>query len=99
MVFEPRDDHTGDVARAMFYMSTRYWMPIPAAMEVDLRAWHTQDPADAAEIARNDRIEAVPNQNNRNPFVDFPNLVGQISDFCGSGQKAQRSPQRRSSVK
>jgi endonuclease I len=78
-VFEPRGDHKGDVARAMFYMSVRYWMPIPQDMEDDLKDWHTEDPVDAEEIARNDRIEAV--QGNRNPFVDRADLVDEVSNF------------------
>ena len=77
--FEPRDDHKGDVARAMFYMSVRYWMPIPRGMEDDLKIWHTQDPVSPDELARNGRVEIV--QGNRNPFVDREELVAQIADF------------------
>lgn len=36
----------------------------------DLLAWSTQDPPDAAEVARNDVIQSF--QGNRNPFVDHP---------------------------
>jgi endonuclease I len=79
IVFEPRAEHKGDAARAMFYMSVRYWMPIPEEMENDLRNWHSGDPADDQEITRNDRVEAI--QHNRNPFADLPDLVAQISDF------------------
>ncbi|MHC5023541.1 MAG: endonuclease I family protein [Planctomycetota bacterium] len=78
-VFEPRDEHKGDAARAVFYMSVRYWMAIPEEMEATLRRWHERDPPDAAERARNDRIEAI--QANRNPFVDEPDLVELIEDF------------------
>jgi endonuclease I len=79
VVFEPREDHKGNVARAMFYMSVRYWMPIPDEMEEDLRIWNRDDPADDDEIARNGRIEAI--QGNRNPFVDIPDLIDQIADL------------------
>ena len=77
--FEPRDDHKGNVARAMFYMSVRYWMPIPQRMEDALKEWHTQDPVDAAERARNLVIAGI--QHNTNPFIDDPRLVAEIDDF------------------
>ena len=38
----------------------------------DLVRWHRLDPPDAAERARNERVERV--QGNRNPFVDDPGL-------------------------
>lgn len=79
VVFEPRDDHKGDVARAMFYMSVRYWWVIPDEMEAALRDWHTLDPPDDDERARNDRIQEA--QGNRNPFVDRPEAVDEIDDF------------------
>lgn len=78
-VFEPRTDHRGNVARAMFYMSVRYWMPIPDEMEADLRVWNTEDPVDDREESRNDVIQNI--QNNRNPFIDDPDLVNEIVDF------------------
>ncbi|MFZ5949748.1 MAG: endonuclease, partial [Candidatus Rifleibacteriota bacterium] len=40
---------------------------------------HREDPVDEEEKARNDRIENI--QHNRNPFVDRPDFVDQISDF------------------
>lgn len=79
VVFEPRRFHKGDAARAMFYMSVRYWMEIPEHMERDLKAWHISDPVTQAEQRRNDRIAQI--QGNRNPFVDFPDLVEEIPDF------------------
>jgi endonuclease I len=79
VLFEPPTNHKGDVARAMFYMSVRYWWPIPENMEEDLRQWHEDDPPTPADLARNDRIEAI--QHNRNPFVDTPELVDDIEDF------------------
>lgn len=78
-VFEVRPQFRGDVARAHFYFSVRYRLRIAAAEEAILRAWHDQDPPDARERERNDRIEAV--QGNRNPFVDFPQLVDRIGDL------------------
>jgi endonuclease I len=79
VVFEPRDDHKGNVARAMFYMSVRYWLPLDDDMEEDLRDWNLLDPVDEAERARNALIETI--QGNRNPFVDDPELVEEIGDF------------------
>lgn len=79
LVFEPPTRHKGNVARAIFYFSTRYKMAIDASEEATLREWHRQDPADAEEKARNERIFTL--QKNRNPFVDFPELVDRISDF------------------
>ena len=77
--FEPRQSHKGDAARATFYMSVRYEMPIPEPVEDDLRLWHDQDPPTGEERTRNNKIEAI--QGNRNPFVDFPELVHEIENF------------------
>ncbi len=91
-VYEPRDAHKGDAARAIFYMATKWngtggsWgLPNPIDFLVQygqdqdvLKQWHWQDPPDAWEIARNDFIESE--QGNRNPFVDSVNWVCYI-DF------------------
>jgi hypothetical protein len=78
-VFEVRHERRGNVARAMFYFAVRYELPIPDEEEQTLRAWHVDDPVDAAEVERNDAVEAL--QHNRNPFVDHPELVARIADF------------------
>lgn len=78
-VFTPRADHRGNVARAMFYFSVRYRLPIPAYEEQVLRTWHLEDPTDATEQARNDDISRY--QKNRNPFIDHPEYVDRIDDF------------------
>ena len=77
--FEIRPSHRGNAARSKFYFSMRYGKSINQEEEKILREWHTADPVDAAERARNDAIENV--QHNRNPFVDHPEFVDQISDF------------------
>jgi endonuclease I len=91
-VYEPRDQHKGDAARAIFYMATSYngissnnWgLPdyisslIQYGQDQDvLKAWHWQDPPDAWEIARNDFLDSL--QGNRNPFVDSVNYACYIN--------------------
>ena len=78
-VFQVRATRKGDIARAHFYFSVRYGMPIGPVEEATLRLWHDMDPPDARETARNAVIKEL--QGNRNPFVDQPDLVGRISDF------------------
>ena len=78
-VFEVPDAHKGDTARALFYVSALYELPIDDLEEKAMRRWNRRDPVDADERARNDRIASV--QENRNPFVDDPRLVGRVDDF------------------
>lgn len=86
-VFEPDDEYKGDFARTYFYMATCYsnltWKITymvqnnqyptftPWAQELLLK-WSRQDPVSQKEIDRNDKIYQI--QNNRNPFIDFPQL-------------------------
>ncbi len=91
--WEPRDGSKGDVARIIFYMHCRYSGDTgePNLNVVDfintfpnaqmgklstLLAWNEQDPVDAFERRRNDVIYGW--QNNRNPFVDYPDLANRI---------------------
>lgn len=82
-VFEPRDEHKGDAARAIMYMAVCYngidgfnWKlrnPISNTINYGqdqevLKQWHFQDPPSNWEIARNDFIDSL--QGNRNPFID-----------------------------
>ena len=93
IVYEPRDEHKGDAARAILYMMIRYddidgydWglSAINSASSQDpqdlnvLLDWHNQDPPSSWEIARNDYTQSI--QGNRNPFVDHPEYVNYI-DF------------------
>jgi hypothetical protein len=88
LVFEPRDEHKGDVARAIMYEATCYttvngnnWgLPNPISGSIAygqdqalLKQWHFQDLPDNWEIARNDYIDSL--QENRNPFVDSVNFA------------------------
>jgi len=78
-VFMPPVEHRGNVARALFYFSTRYNLPITQGEERVLRDWHEADPIDESEVERNNLI--AKHQSNRNPFIDFPELVDRIQDF------------------
>ena len=78
-IFQPPSKHKGNIARAIFYFSVRYDFPIPATMEATLRRWNKLDPVDQAEMDRNNAIEKI--QGNRNPFIDHPEYVDQISKF------------------
>lgn len=84
-VYEPRDSHKGDAARALMYQAVCYnevdgfnWKfadPISNSIpygqdQTILKKWHYQDPPDNYEIARNDFLDSL--QHNRNPFVDNP---------------------------
>ncbi len=83
--FEPREDHKGNAARAMFYFWTMYQTNSDIindafdneaffdGMKETLYQWHQDDPVDAAEVARSLHIEEV--QGNRNPFIHDTTLV------------------------
>lgn len=77
--FEPPEAHRGNVARALFYFAVRYKLKIRETEESFLRKWHEDDPVDEEEMDRNDSIHEI--QGNRNPFIDYPELVDQISNF------------------
>lgn len=93
-VFEPADEYKGDFARIYFYMATRYttecggWSGEGSSVfsgsfpylkdwtrEMMLR-WHQEDPVSEKEIDRNDAVYQL--QGNRNPFIDYPELVDLI---------------------
>lgn len=79
LYFEPPDEHKGNVARALFYFAVRYEMPISEIEEEALRRWHLLDPVDEFEVQRNEEIFKI--QGNRNPFVDYPELIDFIDNF------------------
>lgn len=78
-VYTPPAPHRGNVARALFYFSMHYNLPISKAEEDILRRWHKNDPIDEKETLRHEAI--AKHQNVRNPFVDYPELVQRVSDF------------------
>lgn len=79
--FEPREDHKGNAARALFYFWTMYSTKSNlsndaayfAGMKSDLFKWHRLDLVDKAEIRRSDTTAYY--QGNRNPFVHDTSLV------------------------
>jgi len=75
--FEPREDHKGNAARAIFYFYTMYPTQAGDISQVadinTLYQWHLDDPVDAMEIERNGEVETY--QGNRNPYIDYPELV------------------------
>ena len=77
--FDPPNEVKGDIARAMFYFSIRYKIQIHEPQETFLRLWHYEDPVSEWEIERNNRVFYL--QFNRNPFIDYPDLVEKILNF------------------
>lgn len=88
LVYEPREKHRGNAARALFYMATAYngiggnnWQ-FPTGQEQDvLISWHYADQPDNYEIARNEYIFNL--QGNRNPYIDSVHYVCHV-DFKNS---------------
>ena len=92
-VFEPIDEYKGDFARALMYMSVRYYSEDGSWSSSDmtnkseikkwaidmLLRWNEQDPVSEKEKERN---EVIYNdyQHNRNPFVDHPEYARMIWD-------------------
>ena len=91
--FSVIDEYKGDFARAYFYVATAYhdmkWDAsyskyvtntsyltfTPYLIEVLLQ-WHRIDPVSEKEINRLDAISTI--QHNRNPFIEYPELVEHI---------------------
>lgn len=92
-LWEPTDEYKGDFARMYLYVVCAYENHInwennymfessdsvttikPWAKELLLQ-WHRQDGISDKERARNNAVEGI--QHNRNPFVDYPELVEYI---------------------
>ena len=89
-LWEPADKWKGDFARGYMYMATAYqdftWTgeglnslqqgayPTLQKWASDLYIkWAKADPVDDREITRNSAVQDI--QGNRNPYVDFPNLM------------------------
>lgn len=92
-VYEPRDTHKGDAARAILYMMTAYsWNKSQLNSNGPdqginlLINWHFDDPPSGFERSRNDYVDSL--QRNRNPFVDSLHWVCYI-DFNTHTYKAE----------
>lgn len=106
-LFEPADEYKGDFARMYLYFVTCYqdysWKSSALFMFAQnsyptlnaygqslLLKWHRQDPVSQKEIDRNNAVYSF--QGNRNPFIDYPNMVEYIwgdstnYEFSFSGQ-------------
>ncbi len=85
VTFEPREDHKGNTARAIFYFWAMYQTNSDVVndesdneaffegMKETLFEWHKLDPVDANEVARSLEVEHV--QGNRNPFIHDTSLA------------------------
>ncbi len=89
--YEPRDPQKGRTARAMMYFVTRYqnYTGFFNPQQNTLRRWSKQFPVTAVDRKRNDDVQTA--QGNRNPFVDYPQLVDRISNFVGNPSVAPDS--------
>ena len=90
--FEPANEYKGDFARAYFYISTTYnelsdlWQspmmdnntyPVWTAEALNLLLqWHRQDPVSEKELKRQEAVYQI--QHNRNPFIDYPEMIEHI---------------------
>ena len=106
-LFEPADEYKGDFARMYLYFVTCYqdysWKSSALSMFAQnsyptlnaygqslLLKWHRQDAVSQKEIDRNNAVYSF--QGNRNPFIDYPNMVEYIwgdstnYEFSFSGQ-------------
>lgn len=95
-VFEPDDQYKGDFARTYFYMIAAYnsrvsgWnsphlngtsYPAFNTWSINLLLkWSRQDPVSQKEIDRNNAVSKW--QENRNPFIDYPELAEYIWGNC-----------------
>ncbi|PKK85448.1 MAG: hypothetical protein CVV63_05210, partial [Tenericutes bacterium HGW-Tenericutes-8] len=94
--FFPGDQDKGDIARMLMYMAVRYrndnfrliiaesgrTSNPPARTMGNLAVlynWHQEDPVDSFEINRNEVIYGT--QNNRNPFIDHPELFYDVWSY------------------
>lgn len=101
VVFEPADEYKGDFARTYFYMVTCYqdltwaakymWMLqqntyptlAPWAQELLLQ-WARADRVSQKELDRNEAVYLL--QNNRNPFIDYP----QLAEYIWGSKKGEK---------
>ncbi|MDD2246833.1 MAG: endonuclease [Proteiniphilum sp.] len=91
-IFEPVDEYKGDFARSLLYVVTAYEDRIPywSSDQVGglrypgfsewslllLLKWHRDDPVSSKEVRRNEEVYKI--QGNRNPYIDYPDLVEHV---------------------
>jgi deoxyribonuclease I len=90
-VFEPRDVHKGDCARAMFYFAMRWGnrQSFLNYQEDILRDWCITDPVSDKELLRNQAIDDL--QHNMSPLVENPAWLDRFASLAGN---ATPSPTR-----
>lgn len=110
-LWEPADKWKGDFARGYMYMATAYqnftWSGTQALQILQQGdyptlqpwaytlyiEWAKADKVDAIEIKRNNEVYKI--QGNRNPYVDFPNLMeyiwGDSIDYAFDPDKTEQS--------
>jgi endonuclease I len=84
--YEPQDSHKGNCARAMMYFVLRHgdFQNFYSSQDAILRTWHRSTPPLPKDTARNAAVFA--DQNNRNPFVDYPQFEARIKNLLGTSQ-------------
>jgi endonuclease I len=84
--YEPQDSHKGNCARAMMYFALRYqdYQNFYAPQDAVLRSWHKSFPPLPKDTTRNAAVFA--DQNNRNPFIDYPQFEARIKNLTGFSQ-------------
>jgi hypothetical protein len=92
-VYEPDDEYKGDIARTYFYFVTCYEDKLSEFDKNNVLTgdtypsltywfynlmldWHREDPVSEKELVRNEAV--YKHQNNRNPFIDYPELAEHI---------------------
>ncbi len=96
--FEPRHDHKGNAARAVFYFATIYPAQVAASdgdaffatMAQDLIHWHYADPVDAGEDARSQWIATL--QGTPNPFTLDSTLARRAFDLTSTDPDPDPNP-------
>lgn len=112
-MYSPAEEYRGDFARMIMYVATLYplewWKGTASRLFVDgdyptlnsyavrlLLEWHRNDAVSDVEQQRNNAVERI--QGNRNPFVDYPELVEYIwgdksgETFVIAGEKIPLRP-------
>lgn len=92
-LFEPREEHKGNVARSMFYFYTMYQDAANdnffATQKEVLYQWHQMDPVDDAEYTRSLKIASY-QDDCANPFVLDSTLVRRIWFYEGPVVSAEQ---------